>query len=62
MTTKTELKGTWNEHKTRLKNKFPVLTDNDLKFEFGKKDEMFAKLQAKLGKTKEELYEVMEAI
>jgi len=37
----TELKGNWNEQKGKLKQKFAVLTDNDLMFEEGKKDEMF---------------------
>ena len=55
MTSKTELKGNWNEQKGKLKQAFGVLTDNDLMFKEGKKDEMFGKLQIKLGKTKEEL-------
>ena len=55
MTNKTELKGNWNEQKGRLKQKFAVLTDNDLMFEEGKKDEMLGKIQIKLGKTKEQL-------
>jgi len=59
MVNKTELKGNWNEQKGRLKQKFAELTDNDLMFEEGKKDEMLGKLQIKLGKTKEELSEVL---
>jgi uncharacterized protein YjbJ (UPF0337 family) len=62
MTPKIEVKGTWNEQKARLLNKFSALTDNDLKFEFGKKEEMLANHQVKLGKSKEELHEIMEAI
>jgi uncharacterized protein YjbJ (UPF0337 family) len=58
----TELKGNWNEQKGKLKKKFAVLTDNDLMFEEGKKDEMLGKLQAKLGKTKEQLDKVMNAL
>ena len=54
----TEVKGTWNEKKGKLKQKFAVLTDNDLMFEEGKKDEMLGKLQIKLGKTKEELHKI----
>lgn len=50
-----EVKGNWNEQKGKLKQKFAVLTDNDLMYEEGKKDEMLGKLQKKLGKTKEEL-------
>jgi len=55
----TELKGNWNEQKAKLKKKFAVLTDNDLMFEEGRKEEMFAKLQIKLGKTKEELHKIL---
>jgi uncharacterized protein YjbJ (UPF0337 family) len=48
----TEVKGNWNEKKGKLKQQFASLTDNDLMFEEGKKDEMLGKLQLKLGKTK----------
>ncbi len=58
----TELKGNWNELKGKLKQKFAVLTDNDLMFEEGKKEEMLAKLQIKLGKTKEELHKIIEEL
>ncbi|MBK8426794.1 MAG: CsbD family protein [Lewinellaceae bacterium] len=59
---KTEIKGNWNEQKGKLKQKFAMLTDNDLMFEEGKKDEMFGRLQVKLGKTKEEIQEIIAAI
>ncbi len=58
----TEVKGNWNEQKGKLKQKFATLTDNDLLFEEGKKDIMLGKLQVKLGKTKEELQRVIEAL
>ncbi len=56
----TELKGNWNEQKGKLKQKFAVLTDNDLMFEEGKKEEMMGRLQVKLGKTKEELHDLLK--
>ena len=59
---KTEVKGNWNEQKGRLKQEFAVLTDNDLMFEEGKKEEMFGRLQIKLGKTKEELQKIIASI
>jgi uncharacterized protein YjbJ (UPF0337 family) len=62
MTNKTELKGNWNEQKGKLKQKFAILTENDLMFADGKKDEMFGRLQKKLGKSKEELYKIIEAL
>jgi uncharacterized protein YjbJ (UPF0337 family) len=58
----TEVKGNWNEQKGKLKQKFANLTDNDLLFEEGKKDEMLGKLQVKLGKTREEMQKVIEAL
>ena len=57
----TEVKGNWNEQKGKLKQKFAQLTDNDLMFDEGKKDEMLGKLQIKLGKTKEDLHKIMNA-
>ena len=59
---KTELKGNWNEQKGKLKQKFAFLTENDLMFEEGKKEEMYGKLQVKLGKTKEELYKIINGL
>jgi len=58
----TELKGNWDEQKGKLKQKFAVLTDNDLMFEEGKKEEMLGKLEIKLGKTKEELHKIIETL
>jgi uncharacterized protein YjbJ (UPF0337 family) len=57
---KKEIEGNWNKQKGKLKQKFANLTDNDLMFAEGKKDEMFGKLQIKLGKTKEELQKVLQ--
>ena len=62
MTSTIELKGNWNEQKGKLKQKFASLTDNDLLFADGKKDEMLGKLQVKLGKTKEELHKIIESL
>ena len=58
----TELKGSWNEQKVKLKQKFAILTDNDLLFTDGKKEEMFGRLQIKLGKSKEEFQRIIEGL
>jgi uncharacterized protein YjbJ (UPF0337 family) len=55
----TELKGDWNEMKGKLKQKFAMLTDSDVLFVEGKKDEMLGRLQVKLGKTKEEVQKII---
>lgn len=58
----TELKGNWNETKGKLRQKFAVLTDNDLMLLEGKKEELFGRLQTKLGKTKEELQKIISEL
>jgi uncharacterized protein YjbJ (UPF0337 family) len=58
----TEVKGNWNEQKGKLKQKFAILTDDDLMLVSGKKEEMLGRLQAKLGKTKEELHKIIASI
>jgi uncharacterized protein YjbJ (UPF0337 family) len=51
----TELKGNWNEIKGKLKQKYALLTDDDLLLVEGKEDELMGRLEKKLGKTKEEM-------
>ena len=55
-------KENWEEQKGKLKGKFAALTDNDFLFVKGKREEMIAKLQTKLGKTKEELNNILGAL
>jgi uncharacterized protein YjbJ (UPF0337 family) len=55
----TELKGNWNEKKGKLKQKFAILTDDDLLLAEGKEDELLGRLQAKLGKTKEQIHKLI---
>lgn len=52
---KLEIKGRWNELKGKVKQAHGDLTDDDLKYEDGKDDELLGRLQQKLGKTKDEL-------
>ncbi len=56
------LNGNWNEQKGKLKQRFAILTDNNLMFPEGKRDEMMGKLQISLGKTKEELNALILAL
>ncbi|MFI0428231.1 CsbD family protein [Mariniflexile sp. HMF6888] len=55
----TEIKGNWNELKGKLKQKYATLTDDDLLLAEGKQDELVGRLQEKLGKTKEEVHEII---
>jgi uncharacterized protein YjbJ (UPF0337 family) len=58
----TELKGNWEEQKGKLKQMFATLTDNDVLLIEGKKEEMLGRIQIKLGKTKEELHDIISAL
>ncbi|HRG21869.1 MAG TPA: CsbD family protein [Saprospiraceae bacterium] len=58
----TVIKGNWDEQKGKLKQKFANLTDDDLLFAEGKKDEMMGRLEIKLGKSKEELYKLISTL
>jgi uncharacterized protein YjbJ (UPF0337 family) len=52
---KLQMKGSWNELKGKLKQKYGQLTDDDLAFAEGKEDELLGRLQKRLGRTKDEL-------
>ncbi len=52
---KMELRGKWNEIKGLLMQRYGDLTDDDLRYEEGKEDELLGRLQQKTGRTREEL-------
>lgn len=58
----TEAKGNWNEIKGRLKQSYAELTDDDLLLVEGKEDELYGRLQKKLGKSKEEVKKIMNKL
>ena len=51
--------GYWNKKKEKLKKKFSIITDDDLNFGYGKEKEMLEILGYKLGKTKDELRNIL---
>lgn len=50
-----KLKGSWNELKGKVKQKWGELTDDDLTYEEGQEEELIGKLQKKTGQTREEV-------
>lgn len=50
-----EMEGNWEQLKGKLKQKYADLTDDDLLYEEGKEQEMWGKLQEKIGKTEKEI-------
>jgi uncharacterized protein YjbJ (UPF0337 family) len=56
------LKGSWNEVKGKLKQRYGQLTDDDLAFAEGMDQELLGRLQKKLGKSAEELRTEIESL
>ena len=50
---KMEMNGNWDITKGKLKQKWAKLTDDDLKYEEGKQDELFGRIQKSTGETLE---------
>ncbi|WP_160068460.1 CsbD family protein [Sphingobacterium bovisgrunnientis] len=59
---KLDLKGKWNEWKGKVKQEYAELTDDDLKYEEGKDDELLGRLQQKLGKAREEVVDWLKVL
>jgi uncharacterized protein YjbJ (UPF0337 family) len=56
-----QIKGKWNEIKGRIKQQYADLTDDDLLYEEGQEDKLIGKLQQKLGKTREEVIDMLRS-
>ena len=52
----------WEAQKSKLKTRFPQLTDADLNFDESKKSEMLNQLQGKVGRTTKELQVIIETL
>ena len=57
-----QMKGSWNEVKGKLKQKYGQLTDDDLTFAEGKEEELFGRIQKRLGKNKEDIRKMIEEL
>ncbi|MDZ7691288.1 MAG: CsbD family protein [Balneolaceae bacterium] len=54
--------GNWNEIKGKLKERFGVLTDNDLAYKEGQEEQLLGNLQQKLGKSKDEIKKIIREL
>ncbi|MCE0497284.1 MAG: CsbD family protein [Methylacidiphilales bacterium] len=55
-----EIKGDWNIAKGKLKQKWSKLTDDDLLYVTGKKEELFGRIQKSTGETREVIERAVE--
>jgi hypothetical protein len=52
----------WRQQKIKLKLLLPYLSDEDLRYDYGMKEVMLTKLQTKLGKSREELNDLLSGL
>ena len=58
----TEIKENWNDTKRELRQKFAKLKDSDLILAEGMQEALLGRLHIRLGKSKEELRKIIEAL
>lgn len=56
------IKGDWNLLKGKLKQLYGNLTDDDLIYIKGKEEELIGRIQKKIGKTKEQVKDLLSKI
>jgi uncharacterized protein YjbJ (UPF0337 family) len=56
---KLQFKGEWHELKGKLRQKFADLTDNDMDYAEGQEEEFLGHLQKKLGKSQDEIAQLV---
>lgn len=57
-----KITGDWKNQSKQLKNKYPQLTDEDLKFESGKEDELVKRVENRLKKNREEVVNIIKKV
>jgi uncharacterized protein YjbJ (UPF0337 family) len=54
-----KITGNWEVKSKQLKEKYPQLTDADLKFETGKENELLGRVEHRLNKKREEVINIL---
>lgn len=57
-----EIKGDWNILKGKLKQKWALLTDDDLHYLDGQQDELIGRIQKRTGQTREAVVDAIKAL
>lgn len=57
-----KITGNWKEQSNQLKSKYVQLTDEDLKFEEGKENELLKRVETKLNKNREEVVNIINKV
>lgn len=51
-----QIRDHWPEMKKKIQQQYPHLTDDDLRYEFGQESELLLRLQEKLKKNRQEIF------
>jgi hypothetical protein len=57
-----KISGDWSQQADDLKDKFPQLTDSDLKFESGREDDLIKRMELRLHKKREEVINIIRKV
>ena len=57
-----KISGDWKPQAVQLKEKFPQLTDSDLKFESGREDDLIKRVEERLHKKREEVINIIKKV
>lgn len=55
-----KITGNWSDQSKALKSKYAQLTDEDLKFEAGKENDLLKKVETRLNKKREEVINIIK--
>jgi len=56
-----KVRGDWEKQSQTLKDKYPKLTNEDVKFESGKESDLLKRLESKLQKSRTEVVGILKA-
>lgn len=54
-----QVSGDWNKQASALRTKYPLLSSDDVTFETGKEIELLKRLEARLGKSQDEVIDIL---
>ena len=57
-----KISGDWSQQADELKEKYPNLTNSDLKFERGREDELIKRIEFRLHKKREEVIHIIKKV
>ena len=56
------MQGSWEDVRAQLRNNYRELTDEDLDYQQGSENELFGRLQRRLGKTRDEIVHLISQV